>query len=113
MADVEKAKAREETGRKPNDLSMDDKVKIAIELNALREKWSEQFFQDNPKSVNFFGVTMDSNNMPAIQIGVDPAADEASLVIPEELRGVNLVFNKVRRAPQARPLRKVVCTESE
>ena len=90
MADVEKAKVAADRGS-----DMEPKVQKMMELNALREQVSEQFFRDNPNSVTFFGVTMDPNDTPAIQIGVAPDADKDSLLIPEELTGVNVMITTI------------------
>ena len=60
-----------------------------MELNALREQCSKKLFADNSESVNSFMVTTDANGMPAIEIGVDPAADPGSVVIPEEIAHVS------------------------
>lgn len=100
MAEVEKDRVRAESG-KPD---MEEKVKKMMELNELREKWSDKLFQDNPDSVNSFMVTMDENNMPAIEIGVDPSASQESLAVPEELFSENLIFRTVERMRDAGPL---------
>eukprot|EP00434_Breviolum_minutum_P017786 symbB.v1.2.015701.t1/scaffold1180.1/size133432/10 len=89
MAD-EKAKVMAESG---SSLGMEPKVQKMMELNSLREKLSEKFCEDNKGSVTFFGVTMDPNDCPAIQIGVPPEVDQNSLTIPEELAAVNVVFS--------------------
>ena len=103
MADQEKAKVKAAAG--VMDMDMDQKWKKAIELNSLREKWSDQFYQDNPDSVKFFGVGSDANNIPAIVIGVDPSADVASLIIPDEIREQNIRFDVISRVPQRLPLK--------
>lgn len=103
MADQEKAKVKAAAG--VMDMDMDQKWKKAIELNNLREKWSDQFIKDNPDSVNFFGVGSDANNIPAIVIGVDPSADVASLIIPDEIREQNIRFDVISRVPQRLPLK--------
>ena len=89
MADAEKAKVISESGSK---LGLEPKVQKMMELNALREELSEKFFKDNEGSVTFFGVSMDPNDCPAIQIGVPPEVDQNSLTIPEELAAVNIMF---------------------
>ena len=80
MTDAEKAKVMAESG---SSLRMEPKVQKMMELNSLREKLSEKFFEDNKGSVTFFGVGMDPNDCPAIQIGVPPEVDQNSLKIPE------------------------------
>lgn len=99
MADVEKAKVVAENAEKAerSKLDMEPKVQKMMELNALREQLSDQFFRDNPNSLTFFGVTMDPNDTPAIQIGVAPDADKDSIVIPEELKGVNVMITTIGR----------------
>ena len=89
MTDAEKAKVMAESG---SSLGMEPKVQKMMELNSLREKLSEKFFEDNKGSVTFFGVGMDPNDCPAIQIGVPPEVDQNSLKIPEELAAVNVMF---------------------
>ena len=81
---------------------MEDKVKVMIELNAIREKCSEQLFKDNPEKVNSFSVCMD-NGQPAIEIGVDPEASADSLCLPSDLDGLNVIFRTVGRATSELP----------
>lgn len=114
MADVEKAKVVAENAEKAerSKLGMEPKVQKKMELNALREQLSDQFFRDNPNSLTFFGVTMDPNDTPAIQIGVAPDADKDSIVIPEELKGVNVMITTIGRPTHGpgRPLKIVAET---
>ncbi|CAJ1364134.1 unnamed protein product, partial [Effrenium voratum] len=82
---------------------MEEKVRKMVELNALREQCSKKLFADNSESVNSFMVTTDANGMPAIEIGVDPAADPGSVVIPEEIAHVNVIFSTVGRPSEMLP----------
>ncbi|CAE7484971.1 unnamed protein product [Symbiodinium pilosum] len=90
--DEEKEKVRAECGEPAG---MEDKMKKMLRLNELREKWSDQVFQDNPNSVNSFMITTDSNSEPAIEIGVDPSASKDDLVIPAEISAENVIFSTV------------------
>ncbi|CAE7409406.1 unnamed protein product [Symbiodinium necroappetens] len=78
-------------------LAMETKVKKLAELNSLRDRHADQVLAENPNSVSRVSVTMDKNDVPAILIGVDASSDRGSVILPDELRDVNVIFETVAR----------------
>ncbi|CAE7851808.1 unnamed protein product [Symbiodinium sp. KB8] len=78
-------------------LAMETKVKKLAELNSLRDRHADQVLAENPNSVSRVSVTMDKNDVPAILIGIDASSDRSSVILPDELRDVNVIFETVAR----------------
>mmetsp|Transcript_30081 Transcript_30081/g.70844 ORF Transcript_30081/g.70844 Transcript_30081/m.70844 type:complete len:98 (+) Transcript_30081:76-369(+) len=78
-------------------LAMETKVKKLAELNSLRDRHVEKVLAENPDSVSRVSVAMDKNDVPAILIGIDASGDRGSVILPDELRDVNVIFETVVR----------------
>uniref|UniRef100_A0A0G4IDN6 Uncharacterized protein n=1 Tax=Chromera velia CCMP2878 TaxID=1169474 RepID=A0A0G4IDN6_9ALVE len=87
---------------------MQGKHKKLMDYNAIREKHSEKMFADN-KCLTWFGVGLDKDGVPALQIGTEPGTDTSQLVIPDEIKegaangSIHLEYQTVNRPTDLLP----------